>query len=508
MTIGFNAYQPFQEQIDFFKQKTNIPTQKWTDVFASAHDKAFMVAGAQKAELLDDLRLAVEKTMTEGKGIFEFRREFDRIVEKHGWTGWKGEGKQAISSKNYLDHKGTGWRSNIIYQTNLSTSYAAGRWQQLNDPDLLKLRPYWKYVHSDSVKHPRPLHVSWNGLVLKHDDPFWATHFPPNGWLCHCRVTAVRPKDYKGDIAPDDGTYTKTINGVDHVIPNGIDAGFNYAMGGNLNKSVADFVANKLIKYPTKLAQMVKTDLSKLLLSASDNALTTVPDMKIIDLEAFVPVQKTVSELAVKKPEWFPEGFNGIQVVDRKDIFAAYYQGSFYVSNTDALITGFNPALELSSAFEKMTLSKTLSFNEEYAVECLWHEMMHARTGVFPLRQILGEEPLSEGMVQLAARYTYPVLVTELGGLASHQAAILKNGYAYSVVTANLIELINQAGVAGKDIEVMLLQHGNDYLEPLKALLSAGLKTKRVGLLLNAANKFSLEQFKQKIIVQQKNAPL
>jgi hypothetical protein len=45
-------------------------------------------------------------------------------------------------------------------------------------------------------------------------------------------------------------------------------------------------------------------------------------------------------------------------------------------------------------------------------------------------------------------------------------------------------------------------------LEPLKALLSIGLKTKRVGTLLNAANKVSLEQFKQKIIVQQKNAPL
>ncbi len=230
--------------------------------------------------------------------------------------------------------------------------------------------------------------------------------------------------------------------------------------------------------------------------------------MNIINLESFIPVQKAVSELAAKKPEWFPEGFNGIQVVDRKDIFAAYYQGNFYVSNTDTLITGFNPAVELSSAFEKITISKTLSFSEEYAVECLWHEMMHARTGVFPLRLILGEEPLSEGMVQLAARHTYPVLLAELGGLSSHQNAILKNGYAYSVVTTNLIELINQARLSGTAIEAMLLQYGNDYLEPLKALLSTGLKTKRVGTLLNSANKVSLEQFKQKIIVQQKNAPL
>lgn len=56
-------------------------------------------------------------------------------------------------------------------------------------------------------------------------------------------------------------------------------------------------------------------------------------------------------------------------------------------------------------------------------------------------------------------------------------------------------------------IEAMLLLHGNDFNDSLKVLLMNGLKTKRVGTLLNAANKISLEQFKQKIIVQQKNAP-
>ena len=33
----------------------------------------------------------------------------------------------------------------MIFQTNMATSYAAGRWAQINDPDLADFRPYIKY---------------------------------------------------------------------------------------------------------------------------------------------------------------------------------------------------------------------------------------------------------------------------------------------------------------------------------------------------------------------------
>jgi hypothetical protein len=86
-------------------------------LLGAAHDDAFMVAGATKADLLTDLAAAVDKAIAEGRGIEDFRKDFRAIVAKNGWTGWTGEGSV----------KGEAWRVGVIYRTNAYTSYAAGR---------------------------------------------------------------------------------------------------------------------------------------------------------------------------------------------------------------------------------------------------------------------------------------------------------------------------------------------------------------------------------------------
>ena len=246
--VAFNARGdgsfklPFQEQIDFFRQKENLPTEHYDDIKGAAHDRAFVVAGATKAELLNDLRKAVDKAIAEGKTIGWFRKEFEAIVQKHGWEGWTGSDTKA----------GRDWRTRVIYKTNLSASYAAGRWQQLHDPDLLKSRPFWKYIHNDTVMHPRPLHLAWSGTVLRYDDPWWQTHFAPNGWGCRCRITAVTADEYKGLPAPDNGTYIyKDRAGVDHVLPKGIDYGWDYAPGASLSTPLKGIIDRKITGLPS-----------------------------------------------------------------------------------------------------------------------------------------------------------------------------------------------------------------------------------------------------------------
>jgi hypothetical protein len=239
--------QPFQVQLDFFRQKLNLPTEAWDDITLAAHDRAFMVAGAQGSDLLADLNQAVDDAIANGTGLDQFRKEFAQIVAEHGWTGWTGEGTPG----------GVAWRTKVIYQTNMATSYAAGRYKQLSDPDLLKLLPYWQYHHNDSVVHPRPLHVSWDGLTLPPDHPFWTTHFPPNGWGCQCWVSAVSKDDFMVAIANGKGPANAPTG------TEGIDEGFAYAPGANADTSLREIVQDKLITYPPAITKALTRDVNR-----------------------------------------------------------------------------------------------------------------------------------------------------------------------------------------------------------------------------------------------------
>lgn len=233
--------KPFAEQLAFFKRKLNLPSEAWDDIMRQAHDKAFIVAGAQSADLLSDLRGAITKAIESGTGIEVFRKDFKKIVAKHGWTGWTGEESSAR----------TAWRTKVIYQTNMSTSYAAGRWQQLNNPELLKAMPYWQYKHSDSVNYPRPLHQSWDGLTLPPDHAFWKEHYPPNGWGCQCRVIPVTKAAFMRAVANGRGPANAPPAGDTE----GIDVGFEYAPGESSTTQLLRVQRNKLENWDGEIAK-------------------------------------------------------------------------------------------------------------------------------------------------------------------------------------------------------------------------------------------------------------
>lgn len=235
-----NAFaQPFAEQVDFFRKKINLPSDRWDDIKKSAHDRGFIVAGANKADLIADLRNTIDKCIAEGKSLGWYQKNFDEIVKKHGWSGWTGEGSKA----------GKDWRTTITYQTNMSASYNAGRWKQLHDPDLVKIFPYLTYNHADGVRHPRPLHLSWNSFTAPRDHPFWQTHAPQNGWRCHCYLSASSEADYAaakelGKHEPPDGWNAIDPKTGEQV---GIDKGFGYAPGANADRPLKHFIDQKLI---------------------------------------------------------------------------------------------------------------------------------------------------------------------------------------------------------------------------------------------------------------------
>ncbi len=212
----------FQQAIDYLQQKLPLPTTSWRDVMREEHDRAFMVAGANKTAIVEDFLTAVKAAIKDGETLQDFRKRFDSIVERHGWA-YNG---------------GRNWRSRLIYRTNIRQAYNAGRETQINSPEYRRLYPYVEYVHSGAERY-RKLHKSWNGLVLDRDSPFWLTHSPANGYGCGCRKRPVSERGLKkrGKTGPDpmpDIQLTERLNrktGEVTWVPDGIDEGFDHAPG-------------------------------------------------------------------------------------------------------------------------------------------------------------------------------------------------------------------------------------------------------------------------------------
>lgn len=216
--------QEFPEQIEFLTQKRPKPTRVWTDAMHGVHDRAFVVAGVTDIAMLEEFQAAI----IEGARTYDakgFAAEFDRLVEKYGWS-YNG---------------GREWRIRTIFETNIRTSYMAGRLRQMRDPDLVRLQPYWMYRHADTrvPLNPRPQHLAFDGLVLMWDDPWWDIYFPPNDWLCSCGVHGLSRGDLRrmGKSGPDPSPpitrkpYIHQASGETVMLPDGVGYGWDYMPG-------------------------------------------------------------------------------------------------------------------------------------------------------------------------------------------------------------------------------------------------------------------------------------
>lgn len=215
----------FREQVDFLRQKRPTPSNWWLDTLRGHHDRAFVIAGATDVAMLEEFQDALAGYAANGGRLEDFAADFDRLVEKYGWN-YRGE---------------RDWRIRTIFETNMRTSFMAGRLKQMRDPDVVKLRPYWQYIHADSriPATPRKLHTDWDGLILRWDDPWWDTHFPPNDWLCSCGVRSLSRGDLRrlGKDGPDEAPRDALLPVIDPATkqlimqPAGIGYGWDYMPG-------------------------------------------------------------------------------------------------------------------------------------------------------------------------------------------------------------------------------------------------------------------------------------
>ena len=229
--------KPPREALEFFRQKALRVGFDHETVWAEEHAAAFTAAKATRVEVLRALREAVDRALAEGRTYGQFFKELRPELER---LGWYGTGVEVTNPRNGEVRKVTvgAHRLKRIYATNLRQARAAGQWERIERTRAS--HPYLLYQLGPSRKH-RPEHLGWGGLLLPADDPFWQTHFPPNGWGCKCWVRQIshseheRLADKSGirqqppDITPQPWVNKKT--GEVLQVHRGCDPGWDYNVG-------------------------------------------------------------------------------------------------------------------------------------------------------------------------------------------------------------------------------------------------------------------------------------
>ncbi|PID62009.1 MAG: hypothetical protein CR974_03835 [Gammaproteobacteria bacterium] len=214
--------------IAFLQNKGFALTGRWDDLWEEAHAHAKTIAGEAKIELLEDVFNHLEKGMAKGKNRALIAQEMAEMLAKKGWyygyTGGaqplginypdveqvikdstKGSKQRKQLLKDYAPNKhipeltnkqyrGNLWRLKLIARQNSQSAYMAGAYRR--QIANIKNRPYWQYL---AVIDPstRDSHRALHGKVYRADDPIWDTVYPPNGFNCRCRVSALSERDMK-----------------------------------------------------------------------------------------------------------------------------------------------------------------------------------------------------------------------------------------------------------------------------------------------------------------------
>jgi hypothetical protein len=173
MAIPRSIINQPNEWANFFRGKTEVPTQAWRDLNQEEYGFSFAIAGVTNLQFLKEVRelLQEELAKPEGSSFRQFLKNFDKAIARRGWAGDKP------------------WRRKLIWHQNTRSAYAQGRYQQQVRPESLRLQGAWRWAHR-WPKNPRPDHIALDGkLYPPGTTDFSGQSYPPNGYFfCHCAI--------------------------------------------------------------------------------------------------------------------------------------------------------------------------------------------------------------------------------------------------------------------------------------------------------------------------------
>jgi hypothetical protein len=166
----------FSEAVEWFRRRVPISKRKFNSLRTKNRRRAFTVSGTNQLQVVTTIFDELDRSIDQGIGLDEFKRN----VRKKLKSRWR------EPDSAYLE---------TVFRTNVQSALNAGRFVQLNEPDVLASRPYRMLdVVFDARTSDICLAFDDPPFIRLATDPIWATHWPPFHHRCRTGVRGLTRK--------------------------------------------------------------------------------------------------------------------------------------------------------------------------------------------------------------------------------------------------------------------------------------------------------------------------
>lgn len=162
----------FKEAVEYFRSRIPRTGYQLDSLEDVEREQAFSVAGVAKLDIVTQVWEALDRAIASGTSFDTFKKSVGKELTK----AW-GEERP--------------YRVETIFRTNVQTAYNAGRWEQMTDPEVRELRPFFRYLAildtRTTVLICRPI----ANTVLPQSHSFWRSHWPPLHFSCRSTILAI-----------------------------------------------------------------------------------------------------------------------------------------------------------------------------------------------------------------------------------------------------------------------------------------------------------------------------